>query len=278
MPTVKSDKTTLSNSTAHWRALDAAHHIHPFTEHESLRKKGVRVITRGDGIYLWDSEGNRFIDGMAGLWCCQLGYGNEELAETGYKALKELAYYNTFFQTTHPNVVELSAKLAAITPDGFDSFFFGNSGSEANDTAVKFIRYYWNLEGKPNKKIILSREKAYHGVTMAAASLSGLPYMHKQFDLPIPGIKHVGPAPYWYGEGGDLSPDEFGLKVARHGLQMPRIQRCELRILVGIVVTHGRNHTVFQSAGNLGIMIIFAARDGAICDSKGVLDDHRTHY
>ena len=203
-----------SNQTARWQGLDAEHHVHPFTDYADLANKGVRVITHGEGIYLWDSEGQKLLDGMAGLWCCQLGYGNEELAEAGYKALKELAYYNTFFQTTHPYVVELSEKLASITPDGLNTFFFANSGSEANDTAVKFIRYYWNLQNKPGKKVILSREMAYHGSTMVAASLTGLKFMHPQFDLPLPGIEHVGPPPHWYKYGGDLSPEEFGLKVA----------------------------------------------------------------
>ena len=166
------------------------------------------------GVYLWDSEGQRLLDGMAGLWCCQLGYGNEELAQAGYQALKDLAFYNTFFQTTHPYVVDLSEKLASLTPEGIDTFFFANSGSEANDTAVKFIRYYWNLQNKPNKKIILSRELAYHGSTNMAASLTGLKYMHPQFDLPLPGVEHVGPPPHWYKFGGEMSPDDFGLHVA----------------------------------------------------------------
>jgi len=211
----KTSPPRASNKTGHWQAADARHHIHPFTDQHALKEKGVRVITHGEGIYVWDSEGNRLLDAMAGLWCCQLGYGNEELVQAGAEALRQLPYYNTFFQTTHPQVVELGEKLAEITPEGLDTFFFANSGSEANDSAVKLIRYYWNLQGRKNKKIILSRNLSYHGTTMAAASLSGLPYMHPQFDLPLPGFEHVGPAPYWYDEGGDLSPDDFGLVVAR---------------------------------------------------------------
>ncbi len=211
----KNDTKPPSNQTAHWQALDARHHVHPFTEHQKLADKGVRVITHGEGIYLWDSEGRKLLDGMAGLWCCQLGYGNEDLAEAGHQALRDLPYYNTFFQTTHPYVIELAEKVAGVIPDGLDTLFFANSGSEANDSAVKFIRYYWNLQGKLKKKTILSREMSYHGVTMTAASLSGLPHMHPQFDLPLPGFDYVGPAPYWYGLGGDLSPDEFGLVAAR---------------------------------------------------------------
>jgi putrescine aminotransferase len=204
--------------TEHWRAQDAAHHIHPFTETLALNREGVRVITRGKGIYLWDSDGKKLIDGMAGLWCVQLGYGNGELARAGYDALKTLPYYNHFFKTTNPWTAELAAKLAGILPAGHQRILFANSGSEANDTALKLIRYYWNLAGKPEKKIHLSRALSYHGVTMAAASLSGLTPLHPQFDLPLPGFAKVA-APYWYGAKaagfGDVNEEEFGLIAAR---------------------------------------------------------------
>ena len=202
------------NQTRHWQALDAAHHIHPFTDAAALNKEGVRVITHAKGVYLYDSEGKRLIDGMAGLWCVQLGYGNEELAGAGCAALKELSFYNNFFKTSNPWTIELAAKLAQILPTGMSRILFANSGSEANDTALKLIRYYWNLKGKHDKKIHLSRAYAYHGVTMAAASLSGLTPMHTQFDLPLPGFEKV-PTVYWYGEGGALSPEDYGIAVAK---------------------------------------------------------------
>ncbi|HEY4343934.1 MAG TPA: aspartate aminotransferase family protein [Parvibaculum sp.] len=203
-----------SNQTKRWQEMDAAHHLHPFTTHHELAKTGARVITKAKGVYIWDSEGNRLIDGMAGLWCVQVGYGREELAEAGYKALQELPFYNTFFQTTHPYAAELSQKLSEVTPKGIDRFFFANSGSEGNDSAVKIIRYYWNLKKQPKKKIFIARKKAYHGVTVAAASLSGLTSMHPQADLPIPGFVHID-CPDWYGDGGDMTPEDFGLKTAR---------------------------------------------------------------
>jgi putrescine aminotransferase len=209
-----SSHATTHNRTKDWQALDAAHHIHPFTDTAALNKKGVRVITRGQGVYLWDSEGRRLIDGMAGLWCVNVGYGREELAQAGYQALKDLSYYNCFFQTTHPYVTELAAKLAQLLPPGLDRILFANSGSEANDTALKLIRYYWNLQGQPHKKIHISREYAYHGVTMAAASLSGLTPMHPQWDLPFPGFEKV-PTVYPYGFGGRQDPEEYGLATAR---------------------------------------------------------------
>jgi len=205
-------------STKELRALDAAHHIHPFTDTAALNKEGVRVIVKGKGVYLWDSEGAQIIDGMAGLWCVQLGYSNKELADAGSEALNTLPYYNNFFKTTNPWTVELAAKLATILPHGHTRILFANSGSEANDAALKLIRYYWNLKGKREKKIHLSREYSYHGVTMAAASLSGLTPMHPQWDLPLPGFAKV-PTPYWYGAKaagyGDIGPEEFGLLVAK---------------------------------------------------------------
>lgn len=206
------------NLTKHWQALDAAHHVHPFSDTAALNKEGVRIITKADGVYLWDSEGKKILDGMAGLWCVQVGYGNRELAEAGCEALKTLPYYNHFFKTTNPYTVELAAKLASLLPEGHDHVLFANSGSEANDSALKLIRYYWNLRGKPKKKIHISRDYAYHGVTFAAASLSGLTPMHPQWDLPLPGFVKV-PTPYWFGAEaagyGDMDPEEFGVVIAR---------------------------------------------------------------
>ncbi len=211
-------KKQLSNQTRHWQALDAAHHVHPFSDTASLNQEGVRIITKADGVYLWDSEGEKIIDGMAGLWCVQVGYGRMELAEAGYEALKTLPYYNHFFKTSNPWTIELAARLTDLLPDGHEHVLFANSGSEANDSALKLIRYYWNLKGRREKKIHLSREKSYHGVTFAAASLSGLTPMHPQWDLPLPGFEKV-PTPYWYGAKaaghGDVAAEEFGLRVAK---------------------------------------------------------------
>ncbi len=206
------------NLTKHWQALDAAHHIHPFSDAAALGKEGVRVITKADGVYLWDSEGNKILDAMSGLWCVQIGYGNREIAEAGYEALKTLPYYNHFFKTSNPYTIDLAAKLASLLPDGHDRVLFANSGSEANDSALKLIRYYWNLKGEASKKIHLSREMSYHGVTMAAASLSGLTPMHPQWDLPLAGFEKV-PTPYWWGAKaaghGDVTADEYGRAVAK---------------------------------------------------------------
>lgn len=197
------------------RATDARHHFHPFTDHRVLDAKGgPRVITRAEGVHLWDSEGRRLIDAMAGLWCVNIGYGRRELAEAAARQMADLPYYNTFFHTTHPPAAELGRVLAEITPPGFSHVFFTNSGSEANDTVIRMVRRYFDVTGEPGRHVILSRDNAYHGSTMGAASLGGMKTMHRQGGLPIPGIEHVM-EPYWYKLGGDMTPDEFGLVAAR---------------------------------------------------------------
>lgn len=200
--------------TAELQALDAAHHMHPFTANAELAEKGVRVITRADGVTLTDSEGNQFLDGMAGLWCVNIGYGRDELAEAGARQMRELPYYNTFFQTTHVPAIALSAKLAELAPGDLNHVFYAGSGSEANDTNIRLVRHYWATKGKPDKKIIISRENAYHGSTLGGASLGGMKPMHAQGGLPIPDIAHIG-QPHWYAEGGNTDPAEFGLERAR---------------------------------------------------------------
>jgi putrescine aminotransferase len=195
-------------------ALDRQHYLHPFTDFKSLHAKGSRVIVRAEGVYLYDSEGNRILDGMAGLWCVNLGYGRRELAEAAYRQMLELPYYNSFFQTAHPPVIELAKQLVDLSPPQFNRVFFTGSGSEGNDTVVRLVRRYWDLQGEPRRKVIISRVNAYHGSTVAGASLGGMAFMHEQGGLPIPDIVHI-PQPYWYGEGGDRSPAEFGLETAR---------------------------------------------------------------
>ncbi|MGI9400474.1 MAG: aminotransferase class III-fold pyridoxal phosphate-dependent enzyme, partial [Rhizobiaceae bacterium] len=204
-------------STVDLQALDEAHHLHPFTDHASLLPDQRRVISRGDGVWLWDSEGNRLLDGMAGLWCAQIGHGRREIADAVHAQMLELSYYNTFFKTTHKPVVQLSAMLAELMPDNINKVFFGTSGSDSNDTALRIVRTYWDLMGKPEKKIIISRRNAYHGSTVAAASLGGMDAMHAQSGMPIPGITHIV-QPWWFGEANGMDPDEFGIQAA-HALE-----------------------------------------------------------
>ena len=202
-------QSTLSNQTKFLQSQDSEFHLHPFTSHPELRERGPRMITRAEGVYIIDSEGNKILDGMAGLWCTQIGYGNDELVEVAAKTMKELSYYNLFFNTSTPSAAALAAKIAEKTPGDISQILFACSGSEAVDSAYKLIKYYWNLKGQPNRKQFIAREGAYHGSTTVAASLSGLPGMHPQFDLPLPGIHHVGPTPHYFGYGDGMTEEEF---------------------------------------------------------------------
>lgn len=200
--------------TARLKATDLRHHMHPFADHqEMMADGGPRVITRAEGVHLWDSDGNRLIDGMAGLWCVNIGYGREELRNAAARQIDELPYYNTFFKTTTPVTTELAEDLAGLAPAGLDRVFFANSGSEANDTNIRLVRSYWARQSRPERQAIISRKFAYHGSTIAAASLTGLESMHDIPGVPIPGIHHA-PAPFWWAEGGDLSPEAHGRQAA----------------------------------------------------------------
>ena len=206
---------TSNPNTEELRAIALEHHLPPFTDHAQLAQEGgPRIITNADGCYLWDANGRRYLDGMAGLWCVNVGYGRKEIAEAAYKQMLDLPYYNSFFKTATPPSVDLAKKVAGLLPDHLNQIHFVGSGSEANDTIARLVRHYYNLIGKPQKKIFISRHNAYHGSTMAAASFGGMAGMHAQGDLPLPGFVHVD-QPYWYGEGADLSPEEFGLKAAK---------------------------------------------------------------
>ena len=200
--------------TKELQELDAAHHVHPFTDNAALAAKGARVITSAKGVYLKDSDGSEILDGMAGLWCTNIGYGRDELADAAHAQMLQLPYYNSFFQTSHPPVIALSAKLAQLAPGDLNHVFYASGGSDANDTNIRLVRHYWAAKGKPDKKVIISRKNAYHGSTMGGASLGGMSGMHAQGGLPIPDIDYID-QPFWYGEGGDSDPQEFGLQRAR---------------------------------------------------------------
>ena len=203
----------MTRSTQDWQAADAAHFLHPFTDFQSLAKKGSRIITRAQGIYLWDSDGHRLLDAMSGLWCVNVGYGQPALVDAAARQMRELPFYNAFFQTATPPAIALAELLAEITPPQFAHVFFTNSGSEGNDTVVRMVRRYWQLRGQPDRQVIISRHNAYHGSTMAGASLGGMPGMHAQGGLPIPGIQHID-QPYWVEHGQGESRDDFGLRAA----------------------------------------------------------------
>lgn len=199
-------------TTAHWQDLSRRHLLAPFTDYRQLNEKGARIITRAEGVHLWDSEGQRILDGMAGLWCVNVGYGREELVEAASRQMRELPYYNLFFQTAHPPALELAKAIAELAPEGMNHVFFTGSGSEANDTVLRLVRHYWAIKGQPEKRVVIGRWNGYHGSTMAGASLGGMAAMHEQGGL-LPDIVHI-PQPYWFGEGGEMSPEEFGIWAA----------------------------------------------------------------
>lgn len=197
------------------RRLDVAHHLPAQQDYKLIEDMGgSRIVTHAEGCYITDGDGNRILDGMAGLWCVNIGYGREELADVAAEQMRELPFYNTFFKTATPPTVELAAKIAGLTGGKLQHVFFNASGSEANDTVFRMVRHYWKVKGEPNRKVFISRWNAYHGSTVAGVSLGGMKAMHAQGDLPIPGIEHVR-QPYWYGEGRDLEPREFGKLCAQ---------------------------------------------------------------
>lgn len=199
------------------QAQDSAHFMHPFTDHKALAQKGARVIVKGEGVYIWDSEGNKLFDAMSGLWCVNVGYGRKELADAAYEQMCTLPFYNSFFQTTTEPAVRLATLLAEVSPPQFKRVFFAGSGSEGNDTVVRLVRRYWDLQGQPGRDVIISRWNGYHGSTMAGASLGGMKGMHQQGGLPIPGIVHID-QPYWFEHGRthypQMSKDEYGIEAA----------------------------------------------------------------
>jgi putrescine aminotransferase len=201
-------------TTQQWQAADAAHFLHPFTDFQALAKKGSRIITRAENIYLTDSDGHRILDAMSGLWCVNVGYGQQALIDAATKQMSELPFYNAFFQTATPPAIELAELLAQVTPPQFRHVFFSGSGSEGNDTIVRMVRRYWDILGQPGRQVIISRRNGYHGSTVAGASLGGMSAMHAQGGLPIPGIVHID-QPYWVEHGQGMSREEFGLVAAR---------------------------------------------------------------
>lgn len=196
---------------------DVANHFHPYTNLRAIEKDAPLIIVEGDGIEVIDDAGKRYIEGMAGLWCASLGFSEKRLGEAAKRQMDILPYYHSFSGKAHNVVAEVSEKLISLAPtqalrDG--RVIFANSGSEANDTAFKLVRYYHNAIGKPLKKKIIARGKGYHGVTVATASLSGIPTMQQHFDLPIEGVLRVGcPHPYQFANDGE-SPEQFATRLA----------------------------------------------------------------
>lgn len=190
--------------------------VHPYTNLVLHPQRGPLILERGKGIYVWDSNGKQYIEGLAGLWCTALGFGEEELVRAATEQMSRLPYYHLFGGKSQGPAIELGERLKAMAPFPVSKVFFVNSGSEANDSIVKLVWYYNNAVGRPAKKKIISRMKAYHGVTVASGSLTGLPFVHQDFDLPIRNILHTDcPHYYRFGEPGE-SEEDFATRLARN--------------------------------------------------------------
>src|SRR3990167_313391 len=213
--TIRSFFMPRNHDIAELRRLDVAHHLPAQADWAEIeRLGGSRIITHAEGCYIHDGDGHRILDGMAGLWCVNVGYGREELVEAAAAQMRELPFYNTFFKTATPPTVTLAAKIASLTGNRLPHIFFNASGSEANDTVFRMVRHYWKLKGEPKRTVFISRWNAYHGSTVAGVSLGGMKAMHAQGDLPIPGIEHVR-QPYWFGEGFGTDKAEFAAVCVR---------------------------------------------------------------
>jgi 4-aminobutyrate--pyruvate transaminase len=206
----------MTHQTNSLAGRDIASLLHPYTNLKTHQEDGPFIVTRGDGVYVYDDDGKPYIEAMAGLWCTALGFSENRLVETAANAMRELPFYHGFNGKSHPAAIDLAEKLLQISPAPMSKVFFANSGSEANDTAIKLIWYVNNALGRPQKKKIISRQKAYHGVTVASASLTGLPNNQRDFDIPIDGILHTDcPHHYRYAEAGE-SEEDFATRCAEN--------------------------------------------------------------
>ena len=193
---------------------DQSFHLHPATNLRTVQKEGPLVITRGEGVYVYDDEGRRYLEGMAGLWCASLGFSERRLAEAAYRQMCELPFYHSFAGKVPAIATELAERLIRMAPAGMGKALFANSGSEANDTAIKLAWYVNNALGRPQKKKIISRQRAYHGVTVATASLTGLAFAQEDFDLPIARILHTDCPHYYRGAKAGESEEAFAARLA----------------------------------------------------------------
>ncbi|MGD1956367.1 MAG: aminotransferase [Sphingomonadales bacterium] len=206
--------TQALNSTTDWQTRDTAHYLHPFTDHAALHSEGARILTHAEGIYHWDSDGNKVLDGLAGLGCVNIGYGRQELALAAQQAMSDLSMCQSFFKTSNQQAIALAEVLAEITPEGLNHAFFQSSGSEANETAIRLALHYWALEGMPGKRNVIARENASHGSTMLTANSSGIPPKAGAGSWDFEHIHHI-PAPYKYLHGPDMSEEAFAATAAQ---------------------------------------------------------------
>ena len=195
-------------------ARDIANVLHPYTDLVTHQKDGPVVITRGEGVRVWDDSGKEYIESVAGLWCASLGFSNERLAKAAYDQMMKLPFYHGFTAKSHEPMIDLSEMLIARAPVPMSKVFFANSGSEANDTAIKMVWYYNNALGRHQKKKMVGRIKGYHGITIGAGSLTGLPNNHRSFDIPLPGFIHTMTPHYYHGAEAGECEESFATRCA----------------------------------------------------------------
>lgn len=195
-------------------ARDIANVLHPYTDLVTHQETGPVVIARGQGVRVWDEDGKEYIESVAGLWCAALGFDNERLAKAAYDQMRKLPFYHAFTAKSHEPLIELSEMLIQRAPVPMSRVIFANSGSEANDTAIKMVWYFNNALGRPEKKKIIGRQKGYHGITLAAASLTGLPVNHRSFDVPLPGFIHTITPHFYHGAQEGETEEAFATRCA----------------------------------------------------------------
>ena len=246
-------------------ARDLKHLIHPNSNLSDIKKRGPAVHVRAEGVYLWDNQGKQYIEGLAGLWCTALGYGVKELSEVAKRQMEKLSYSQLFAGITNEPSVQLAEMLMNMVPIDAGRVFFGLSGSDANDTQVKLQWHYSNLIGKPERKKIISRWQAYHGVTVVSGSLTGLPPFHKNFDLPIDRVKHTD-SPFYYRQAQEgETEDEFTTRLANS--------------LEDLINEEGpETIAAFIAEPIMGAGGVVVPPDGYYTKVQRVLNKHRIHF
>lgn len=228
-----------------------------------MHAQGTHVIVSGSGVFLQDAQGRQLLDGLAGLWCVNVGYGRAEIADAVAAQMRQLAYYPSFFNTTTEPAIRLAARLASLAPPRVQHTIFSNSGSEANESALKIIRGYWKLRGQPQRTKILSREFAYHGVTLATTSLTGLPSCSAPFDLPLPGFLHV-PAPHAYAAGREADPVAYGAWCVEETARIIAREGADTIAAMFVEPVQGAGGVIPPPAGYLAAL-------RALCREHGIL-------
>lgn len=197
-----------------YRAIHVARHLMPFEDHLHVKPEHTHLLVRGEGMYLWDDHGTKLLDGMSGLWCTAVGYGHPELVRAAAEQMHTLSFCSQYFLNTHPAVGELSYKLFELLPPEFGRVLYANSGSEVNDLMVRTVRRFWELAGKPDKRVVIGRRNGYHGSTQGSAAISGIDMLHQFGGIRLDEVHHIG-EPYWFAYQGYLNEYEFGLAAAR---------------------------------------------------------------